>query len=147
MCHSRNAKHILSSTYERWWRQNRCRLRVPDFATIHTMRHTFSTLLIVYCGADTSTVQALTGHEKPDVLLEIYTHTHQGAKLAAMTKLQDFLFPYDGTQNCRHCKHWCPAPDGMQEKGVCWESGSAVLVICSTDQECNIEKFDLKPAA
>ena len=123
------------------------RLGVPNFATIHTMRHTFSTLLIVYCGADTSTVQALTGHEKPDVLLEIYTHTHQGANLAAMTKLQDFLFPYNGTQDCRHCKHRCAAPDGLQERGACWESGSKELVVYQANHACDIGKFEVKLTA
>lgn len=93
VCHNSKGTHILSATYERWWRSNRDRLGVPEGATIHTMRHTFATILIVNCGVDTSTAQALTGHTKPDVLLQIYTHTHQDAKAGAMVKLGRFMFP------------------------------------------------------
>lgn len=59
-------------------------------------------MLIVNCEVDISTAQLLTGHTKPDVLLQIYTHTHQGAKTGAMAKLEGFIFPYKGEHDCAH---------------------------------------------
>lgn len=52
---SKSAKHMLSSTYERWWRKNRSELGLGDDVTLHTFRHGFASYLIVECGVDPTT--------------------------------------------------------------------------------------------
>lgn len=146
ICHNSKGTHILSATYERWWRNNRDRLGVPEGATIHTMRHTFATILIVNCGVDTSTAQALTGHAKPDVLLQIYTHTHQDAKAGAMVKLERFMFPYEGQHECFHCKHWVAGPDSGNGEGSCWAEMGKTVRVLSSDHVCEIGRFEFKAA-
>lgn len=146
VCHNSKGTHILSATYERWWRSNRDRLGVPEGATIHTMRHTFATILIVNCGVDTSTAQALTGHTKPDVLLQIYTHTHQDAKAGAMVKLERFMFPYEGQHDCSHCKFWMAGPSPNSEKGSCWAKSGKTVEVLPSDHICEIGCFEFKAA-
>lgn len=146
ICHNSKGTHILSATYERWWRNNRDRLGVPEGATIHTMRHTFATILIVNCGVDTSTAQALTGHAKPDVLLQIYTHTHQDAKAGAMVKLEQFMFPYKGQHDCSHCKHWMAGPNPNGGEGSCWAKKGKTVRVHSSDHICEIGCFEFKAA-
>lgn len=146
ICHNSKGTHILSSTYERWWRNNRDRLGVPEFATLHTMRHTFATILIVNCGVDTSTAQSLTGHTKPDVLLQIYTHTHQGAKTGAMAKLEGFMFPYKGEHDCAHCKHWSASPDPSDFQGVCWAKTGKTAKVFDGTHTCELDAFEFKAA-
>lgn len=146
ICHNSKGTHILSATYERWWRNNRDRLGVPEGATIHTMRHTFATILIVNCGVDTSTAQALTGHAKPDVLLQIYTHTHQDAKAGAMVKLEQFMFPYKGQHDCSHCKHWMAGPNPNSGEGSCWAKKGKTVRVLSSDHICETGCFEFKAA-
>ena len=147
ICHNSKGAHILAATYERWWRNNRDRLGVPEGATIHTMRHTFATILIVNCGTDTSTAQALTGHVKPDVLLQIYTHTHQDAKAGAMVKLGRFMFPYEGQHDCSHCKHWVAGPDLGNGEGSCWAKAGRSVEVFSSDHICETGFFEFRAAA
>ena len=147
ICNNSKGTHVLSSTYQRWWRNNRDRLKVPESATLHSMRHTFATLLIVNCGVDTSTAQALTGHAKPDVLLQIYTHTHQGAKTSAMAKLEGYLFPYKGEHNCSHCKHWATSPDPSAHCGVCWAKAGKTAKVFDGGHLCQIDEFEFKVAS
>ena len=144
ICHNAKGTHILSATYERWWRNNRDRLGVPKGATIHTMRHTFATILIVNCGVDTSTAQALTGHAKPDVLLQIYTHTHQDAKAGAMGKLERFMFPYEGQHDCAHCRFWMAGPNPNSGKGSCWAKTGKTVKVLPSDHICEIGCFEFK---
>ena len=147
ICNSSKGTHVLSSTYQRWWRNNRDRLKVPASATLHSMRHTFATLLIVNCGVDTSTAQALTGHSKPDVLLQIYTHTHQAAKTSAMAKLEGYLFPYKGERDCSHCRHWVASPDPSEHCGVCWAKTGKTAKVFDGEHVCKIGQFEFKAAS
>lgn len=116
ICHNSKGTHILSSAYERWWRNNRDRLGVPEFATLHTMRHTFATILIVNCGVDTSTAQSLTGHTKPDVLLQIYAHTHQGARPERWPSWRALCSPTRASTTALTASIGLPAPIRLTSK-------------------------------
>lgn len=142
---STNAKHVLSSTYERWWRQNRIKLGLDENATLHAFRHGFASYLIVECGVDPTTVQSLTGHHNPDVLMKIYSHTHGDAKRAAMLKLQRTIVPFSGREECRHCRHWSPSPNDVSV-GVCWASkDEAAKQVVHSNEVCRIGSFSLNP--
>ena len=116
ICHNSKGTHILSSAYERWWRNNRDRLGVPEFATLHTMRHTFATILIVNCGVDTSTAQSLIGHTKPDVLLQIYAHTHQGARPERWPSWRALYSPTRASTTALTASIGLPAPIRLTSK-------------------------------
>ena len=76
---SKKGIHVLKTTFERWFRQNRVRMCLPEDFTIHGLRHTVTTILQKDIKADMTTTMSITGH-KTMQMLQRYSHADDSAK-------------------------------------------------------------------
>jgi integrase len=61
--------------------------------TLHGLRHTAATLLIVEAGADPKTAQALLGHSSSRTTMNIYTHALESAQRRSADAMGGLLAP------------------------------------------------------
>lgn len=137
---SRKGTHTLKSVYEKWFRQNRAGLGLPDDFTIHGLRHTAASVLQRDCGADIATTMGITGHKTME-MLKRYSHTNLGAKKEAMGRLDSLIAPDAVEDRCRGCASWAPCPDDPRI-GACWRGGrcGSVPVTRGSDR-CSLDSF------
>lgn len=140
---SRKGTFTLSSVYERWFRENKAKYAIPEFATIHTLRHSYITLAISECDTDLGTARGLARHGSLGVTSK-YSHALEPQKIKAASKMGALLFPHAEQETCNYCRLWSVSPDDGT-KGVCWaqeNQGIARITICS--DKCAVNKYEGK---
>ncbi len=79
---TRRGVRMRPSRLSNWWAEARASFGA-DGVKLHELRHTFITAGIM-SGVDIGTLQKLSGHATPNVLLGVYTHTAMQRKRAAL---------------------------------------------------------------
>lgn len=135
--------HMLQRSYTRWFEKERLRYPIPDHFTMHSLRHTFVTLMGGSAGVDTRTIREMSGH-KTDQAFSVYTHTNTEMLQHAVELYGAIIAPNPEMQHCMNCKHWTASPHDAT-KGSCWKKqrGSKVAVTSGTG-ECDIDSFAMR---
>lgn len=140
---SRKGNFTLSSVYQRWFRDHKSKCAIPEFATIHTLRHSYITLSISECGTDLGTARGLARHGSLGVTSK-YSHALEPQKVKAASKMGALLFPHANQETCNYCRLWSVSPDDS-DKGVCWAQEQVNNVrITNCSDKCFMELYESK---
>lgn len=140
---SRKGVFTLSSVYERWFRNNKSKYSIPEFATIHTLRHSYITLAISECDTDLGTARGLARHGSLGVTSK-YSHALEPQKIKAASKMGALLFPHAEQETCNYCRLWSVSPDD-NNKGACWaQKKNGSILVTSFDNQCIIKRYEQK---
>lgn len=148
--HSRVGNHTLQRSFGKWWERKRVEWPIPDDFTVHSLRHTYITLLNRDCGVDTRTTRSLSGHKSEQAFFG-YTHTNEEWQRRAACDLGRIIAPSEDSKRCQNCKLWTMSPNDATV-GSCWaatagEADHPMVVVKGALHLCDEDSFVTKAIA